>query len=177
MTVGICALCRKNLCRVQQQAILFAALFSGSFIAQSVGRRTTSPRNPTMTENEETLLTASPSMFRNHPIWFVLCCVLCLVAVGIPMLLVWYLEVKATRLTITNLRTTLHKGLLSRSITEVWHKDVRNVQLEQTFLQRVLGVGRIAVSSAGQSGIEIDVSGLSDPDEVKSLIDRHRTDD
>ncbi|MEM9586135.1 MAG: PH domain-containing protein [Planctomycetota bacterium] len=128
-----------------------------------------------MTENEETLRHASPSMFRNHPIWFAVCCLLCLVIVGIPMLLIWFLEVKATRVTVTNKRTTLHKGLLSRSITEVWHRDVRNVQLSQSFLQRILGVGRIAISSAGQSGIEIDVSGLSNPDEIKSIIDRHRT--
>lgn len=148
-----------------------------------------------MPENEQDLLSTTPSMFRNHPIWFVVCCMICLAGLvvaayfhakwwvigglcatglGLFSLLIWFLDVKAMRLTVTDLRTTLHKGLLSRSITEVWHKDVRNVQLHQTFLQRVLGVGRIAVSSAGQSGIEIDVSGLSDPDDIKALIDKHR---
>ncbi len=128
---------------------------------------------PDMSE-EQTLYSASPAMFRNHPIAYILTLVLCLVGVGIPILIVWYVRSRATELIVTNLRTSLHRGWLSRSITEVWHSDVRNVQLDQTLLQRLLGTGRIAVSSAGQAGIEIDVNGLPDPYEIKTLIDRHR---
>ncbi len=123
---------------------------------------------------EETLYESSPAMFRNHPIAYVLTCVLCLVGVGIPIMIVWYIRSRSVELTITNWRTRLHRGWLSRSITEVWHGDVRNVQLDQTLLQRMLGTGRIAVSSSGQAGIEIDVNGMPDPDAIKSLIDRHR---
>lgn len=127
-----------------------------------------------MSPSEETLYEASPSMFRNHPIWFLLCILLCIVGVGIIMMIVWYLECRATRVTVSNLRTTLHEGILSRSISEVWHRDVRNVQIHQSFLQRMTGVGRISISSAGQSGIEIDVRGLRDPDSIKRLIDKQR---
>lgn len=124
--------------------------------------------------SEKVLYEASPSMFRNHPIWFLLCVLLCFLIVGIVMMIVWYLECRATRLTVTNLRSTLHEGILSRSVSEVWHRDVRNVQLRQSFLQRMFGVGRISISSSGQSGIEIDVRGLIDPDGIKKIIDQHR---
>ena len=124
--------------------------------------------------DEETLYVASPSMFRNHPFGFLLTCVLCLVGVGFIIFGVWYLRARATELTVTNLRTRLHKGWLARSITEVWHRDIRNVQLTQTFFQRVLGTGRLGISSSGQAGIEIDVSGLRNPDEIKTLIDKYR---
>lgn len=123
---------------------------------------------------EEDLYVASPAMFRNHPIAYILTLILCLVGVGIIIWIVWYIRSRSTELTVTNLRTRLHRGWLSRSITEVWHSDVRNVQLDQTLLQRMLGTGRIAVSSSGQSGIEIDVNGLPDPDKIKALIDSHR---
>ncbi|QDT09884.1 PH domain-containing protein [Planctomycetes bacterium K23_9] len=123
---------------------------------------------------EKTVYVASPSMFRNHPIAFVLTCVLCLVGVGLPFMLAWWIRSKSTELTVTDLRTRLHRGWLSRSITEVWHRDVRNVQLHQSFIQRIFDVGRIGVSSAGQDGIEIDVSGLRNPDQIKGIIDEHR---
>jgi hypothetical protein len=58
--------------------------------------------------------------------------------------------------------------------TEVWHRDIRNVQLTQTFFQRILSTGRIGIGSSASSGMEIDVAGLRDPDEIKTLIDRHR---
>ncbi len=125
--------------------------------------------------NEEvTLYDENPSMFRNRPVEFIVTALLCLVGVGVVIFLVWWLRCKGTQLTITNDRTRLRKGILSKSITEVWHQDVRNVQLNQTFFQRLLGVGSLGISSAGQAGLEISVSGIPDPEQVKDLIDQHR---
>ena len=125
--------------------------------------------------NEEvTLYDENPSMFRNRPVEFIVTVILCAVLVGFVIFLVWWLRCKGTQLTITTDRTRLRKGILSKSITEVWHQDVRNVQLNQTFFQRLLGVGSLGISSAGQAGLEISVSGIPDPEQVKDLIDQHR---
>ena len=124
--------------------------------------------------SESNLYVASPSMFRNRPLTFALVVLLSLVGVGLPILIVWFFRCRSMELTVTNMRTRLHRGWLSRSITEVWHRDVRNVQLDQTFLQRLFNVGRIGISSAANSGIEIDVSGMRKPDKIKSLIDAQR---
>jgi len=124
--------------------------------------------------SETCLLVASPSMFRNRPVSFILVCALSLVGVGIPILVIWFFRCRSTELTVTDLRTRLHRGWLGRSITEVWHRDVRNVQIEQTFFQRILGVGRIGVSSAAQSSIEIEVSGMRNVDKIKEIIDKNR---
>ncbi len=113
-------------------------------------------------------------MFRNHPLGFVLTCLLSLVGVGLVVFGFWWLKCKGTTLTVTSDRTRLRQGILSKSITEVWHRDVRNVQLDQTFFQRIFDVGSIGISSSGQSGLEIAVTGIPDPDGVKALIDRHR---
>ena len=123
---------------------------------------------------EETVYVNSPSMFRNHPIGFIVSLLLSAVGIGLIILLIWFLRCRSTELTITNLRTRLHKGWFSRSITEVWHRDVRNVQLYQTFFQRMLNTGRVGISSAAQSGIEIDARGMSNPDQIKELIDGYR---
>ena len=125
--------------------------------------------------NEEvTLYDENPSMFRNRPVEFIITALLCIIGVGLVFFLIWWLRCKGTQLTITSDRTRLRKGILSKSITEVWHQDVRNVQLNQTFFQRMLGVGSLGISSAGQAGLEISVSGIPDPEQVKELIDQHR---
>ena len=123
---------------------------------------------------EKTLYQENPSMFRNRPVEFVVNVLLCLIVVGFILFFVWWLRCKGTTLTVTNKRTILRRGILSKSITEVWHRDVRNVQLDQTFFQRILGVGQVGISSSGQSGLEISVTGIPDPDLVKRLIDQHR---
>ncbi|MFK7770233.1 MAG: PH domain-containing protein [Mariniblastus sp.] len=123
---------------------------------------------------EKTLYQENPSMFRNRPVEFVINVLLCVVVVGFILFFIWWLRCKGTTLSVTNKRTILRRGILSKSVTEVWHQDVRNVQLDQTFFQRILGVGQVGISSSGQSGLEISVNGIPDPDRVKLLIDQHR---
>jgi len=113
-------------------------------------------------------------MFRNQPVGFVINILLCFILIGFVLFFFWWLDCKGTTLTVTSDRTRLRKGIFSKSITEVWHQDVRNVQLNQTFFQRIFGVGTIGISSAGQNEIEIKVKGIPDPDHVKELIDKHR---
>ena len=128
-----------------------------------------------MAEQEEAVLYEShPSMFRNHPVAFVLCLVLCCVGIGLIILLVWWIRVLGTTLTVTNEQTTLRRGILSKHTNDVFHSNVRNIQVRQSMMQRIFNVGWIGISSAGQDGLEIEVDGLPDPEAVKQIIDDHR---
>jgi uncharacterized membrane protein YdbT with pleckstrin-like domain len=113
-------------------------------------------------------------MFRNRPLGFLLCLLLAPVGVGLVILLIWWLRAVGTTLTVTTERSTLRQGLLSRSVREVWHADVCDLALHQTFLQRLSGVGDIGISSAAESGFEIVAVGVRTPDVVKRIIDEHR---
>jgi membrane protein YdbS with pleckstrin-like domain len=140
----------------------------------AVSQAPTSAVSTEKSNDEVTLYSASPSMFRNSPVMFVVCILLSLVVIGLIMLLVWYLRCYGTRLTITNKRTKLRTGILSKQINEVYHRDVRNVRLSQTFLQRIFDVGSLEISSAGQADVEIAVSGMPSPEKMKAIIDEHR---
>ncbi len=120
---------------------------------------------------ETVLYKASPSMWRHQPIGFLL---LLVSVVGWPILLLWYLRCIAKTLTITNKRSTLRRGILSKSISEVWHDNVRNVQLSQSLSQRLFGVGTLGISSAGQAGMEIEIAGIPNPEKAKTIIDSNR---
>ena len=82
----------------------------------------------------------------------------------------WWLECKGATLTITTQRIVVRKGILSKKTNEVRHADVRFVRVEQGILQRILGVGAIAVGSAGHAGVEVEFGGLSRPQRIAAMI-------
>jgi uncharacterized membrane protein YdbT with pleckstrin-like domain len=126
-------------------------------------------------DDEEILLEINPAMFRNNPLGFIACVLLVAAAgLGLVILGIWWALTKADELTISNKRTVQRVGLFSKRTSEVLHRDVRNIEINQTFFQRICGVGSIGISSAGQSGIEIQFKGVEDPEGVKALIDRYR---
>ncbi len=126
-------------------------------------------------DGEEVFYEAHPAMFRNHPIYFILC-VLLIAAFGLGLILLlgWWIQALGTTLTVTNEQTTLRKGILSKHTNDVFHSNVRNIQVRQSALQRIFNVGWLGISSAGQSGLEIEINGIPNPDQVKEIIDQHR---
>ena len=78
------------------------------------------------------------------------------------------------KLTISNKRTIRHEGIIRRHTSEVLHDHVRNVEIRQGLIQRILKVGYIGISSSGQDGIEIEVKDIPRPYAVKALIDEYR---
>jgi len=52
----------------------------------------------------------------------------------------------------------------------VRHDDVRNIQVNQNIYQRAVGTGDIAISSAGQDNLEIDVDSIPQPEELATTV-------
>lgn len=115
---------------------------------------------------EQEVMVVRPSMFRAHPF-------LAVVTLGLGILPLW-LKYLGERIHVTNKRTILRKGLLSKSTTEVLHDHVRNIQVSQSFWNRMFDVGTLGISSSGQEGIEIVARHIPHPDEVKRTIDLYR---
>jgi uncharacterized membrane protein YdbT with pleckstrin-like domain len=132
------------------------------------------PRMVEGVRDEVVLYDAHPAMFRNRPIFFVLGILTIPIVVGLVGLIWWYLDSRSTTLTVTDRWTRLRRGLLSRDLSTVFHDDVRNVRVAQTFFQRLMGVGYVGISTAGQSGVEIEAHGMPDPVQIKEIIDRYR---
>jgi hypothetical protein len=59
---------------------------------------------------------------------------------------------------------------LDRETSEVQHDDIRNIQVKKSLSDRILGIGRIAISSAGQDDMEIDIRGVPHPDGVADTV-------
>jgi hypothetical protein len=115
---------------------------------------------------EEEVLVLRPSMLRAHPF-------LAIFTLGLGILPLW-LKYLGERIHITNKRTVLRQGLLSKRTTEVLHDHVRNIQVSQSFLNRVFDVGTLGISSSAQAGVEIIARHIPHPEEVKKTIDYYR---
>ncbi len=86
----------------------------------------------------------------------------------------WMIEKYATTLTVTDSRTIFQRGIISRDTSEVQHDDVRNIKIDQTFYQRLIGLGQIAISSSGQDDMEIVASGFANPGHIVQTIREHQ---
>lgn len=114
-------------------------------------------------------------MFRNHPVGFVLAILLVPLAIGILILLWWYLKCRSTKLEFIGRDVVLEKGLLSKDRTELNADSVRTVNVYQSLLNRMLGVGRLSIYTAGDVP-EIEVTGIPRPHDFRDLIKREQAD-
>jgi membrane protein YdbS with pleckstrin-like domain len=155
------------------------------------------------TMQEKQIYKARPVMIKGQPGIFLTCLVLVLLSVmgllfwqrgnlspqeipiqifvrlipaitGTVALFIWWLIVLCTTLTVTEKRVILRKGILFKEMSEVLIQDIRNIQISQGPLQRLTNAGKVGISSAGQSDIEIAIQGILDPKGVKAIIDKYR---
>ena len=87
----------------------------------------------------------------------------------------WYVSAcLMVKLRISNKRCIRREGIIRRHTSEVLHDHVRNVEIKQSFVQRVFDVGYLGISSSGQDDIEIEILDIPRPNRVKALIDEYR---
>ncbi|MFO0857943.1 MAG: PH domain-containing protein [Phycisphaerales bacterium] len=95
-----------------------------------------------------------------------------LAAISVP---VWMkLRSLNAKIRVTSKRIVDTDGFLDRRVSEVLHRDIRNVRVEQTFSQRIWRVGAIAVYTGGEEAPEIYMENVPDPHRVREVIDLYR---
>ena len=113
---------------------------------------------------------AHPAMFRAHPFWFILAVLLILAfGIGIIILLYWYIKTRATALTVTDQELMYERGILSKDRTSVSLKHIRSVNIAQGFVNRIMGVGTVQISTAGDEP-EFTIADMPDPYVIQEAI-------
>jgi len=84
-----------------------------------------------------------------------------------------WLSCLGTVLTITDKKTIWHHGVLSHLEIDLLHSHVRAVAIQQNFIQRMLGVGSVQISSAASGVAEITAHGFRETDKIKKIIQAH----
>jgi uncharacterized membrane protein YdbT with pleckstrin-like domain len=80
----------------------------------------------------------------------------------------------ATDYTITTERLRIRTGVLSKHVQQTSIDRVQNVNTEQTFVDRILRVGKVDFDTAGTDDSEFAFLGVAGPEEVVQAVDRAR---
>lgn len=95
-----------------------------------------------------------------------------LVAGGLWFFVAWFIWVYITSdvRIVTNKRVVLKEGFFNRKTQEVKLSALEAIEFEQTFLERILGVGCLEISGRG-GGAEITFHHVANPVQTKYLIE------
>ena len=115
------------------------------------------------------LLDEHPKMFRANPLVFILGVLTIPIVIGIVILVGMWLRSIGERIAISQHAMLIEKGILNKNSTEVSLTSVRTVRIDQTFIDRILNVGRIEIYTAGDNP-EATISGIAEPNRVRDLV-------
>jgi membrane protein YdbS with pleckstrin-like domain len=80
---------------------------------------------------------------------------------------------RSHRYRVSNQRIVVESGALSKRIDEVDMRTVEDIEFQQRFLERLLGIGQIAIVAADKKMSRFRLLGVENPREVRELIRAH----
>ena len=81
-----------------------------------------------------------------------------------------YARLKAARYRLTNQRLTIEGGLFAKRVDDIDLRLVQDVALEQSALERLLGVGRLDIVSSDHARPRLVLTGIVAPRDVREQI-------
>lgn len=133
--------------------------------------QTVSPKDDL--QQEKKLEVYHPAVM-NYFWWILLGIITVPILIGIFILLYIYIERESTSYELTTHRVIVRRGWIAKIQNEIWIKDMRGVNLEQGFWQRILRIGNIAIGTAASADTEIRITGISNPANVVTRINSLR---
>jgi uncharacterized membrane protein YdbT with pleckstrin-like domain len=97
---------------------------------------------------------------------------LTLVVLAAAVTIVWsFLETIRWKYTVTNRRVFVRHGLVSINEQTARLERVQDITLHQTLFDRLFGVGKLEIDTAGSSGGAFEFKALIDPAHVREILD------
>jgi membrane protein YdbS with pleckstrin-like domain len=85
--------------------------------------------------------------------------------------LAWHAAVlRGHRYRISNQRIVIEAGAFSKRIDEIDMRTVEDIEFQQRFLERLLGIGQIAIVAADKRMARFRLLGIENPRELRELI-------
>ncbi len=88
------------------------------------------------------------------------------------VVLVGFVKRVATDYTITTERLHIRRGILAKRVQQTSIDRVQNVNTDQSFVDRVLRVGKVDFDTAGTDDSDFTFDGVASPDAVVAAVDR-----
>jgi hypothetical protein len=80
------------------------------------------------------------------------------------------LALRSHRYRITNQRITIDSGVLSKTLVEIDVRTIDDITFHQSFVERLMGIGQIAILSSEPATPRARLVGVPNPREVRELV-------
>ena len=87
----------------------------------------------------------------------------------IPFFIAWAKR-SAVVLRVYRDRITLEQGILSKCERELFIRDIRSVDIDQSFTQRLFGIGNLTISTAASADATDFIPGVPNPQAIRDLL-------
>ena len=121
-----------------------------------------SPAVPTDAPTNELLAEVRPSWWRYF--WYLLFAWLV-----VPFIIAW-VKRSAMVLRVYRDRITLEQGIMSKCQRELFIRDIRSVDIDQSFMNRIFNIGDLTISTAASADATDFIAGVPNPQQVRDLI-------
>ena len=91
----------------------------------------------------------------------------------VPPIIAWWQRASIT-LRIHPERVTVERGMFSKCFREFRARDIRSIDIDQSFFGRMLGIGDLSISTAAATDASEQLQGIPHPHDVRDLILRQR---
>ncbi len=91
----------------------------------------------------------------------------------VPPIIAWCRRL-STVLRVYRNRVTLERGLFSKCYQDYLPRDIRSIDIDQSFLARMVGIGDITISTAATVEAAEKIEGIPDPKSIRELILQQR---
>lgn len=116
---------------------------------------------------EKIIYEGTPSQFLNF--WIFVSCIL---VIPIPFAFWKWLQVRHTRLKLTDQRIILTTGVFNKSTSEIELYRVRDIGVEEPFFLRINGIGHVMIYSTDEVSAQVRLAAYRNPHWLKDQI-RH----
>jgi uncharacterized membrane protein YdbT with pleckstrin-like domain len=93
----------------------------------------------------------------------------------VPPIVAWYRRASVVLRVFPN-RITLERGVFSKCYQDFLPRDIRSIDIDQSFLGRIVGIGDMTISTAATVEASEKIEGIPDPKGVRELILAQRAD-
>lgn len=87
----------------------------------------------------------------------------------VPFIVAW-IKRRAVLLRVYRGRVTLERGILSKCERELFMRDIRSIDIDQSFFGRLANIGDLNISTAASADATEFVEGVPDPQKIRDLI-------
>jgi hypothetical protein len=91
----------------------------------------------------------------------------------VPPFIAWYRRA-SMKLRIYRDRITIERGVFSKCYQDYLPRDIRSIDVDQSFMARMAGIGNITISTAATTEGSEKIEGIPDPKGVRELILQQR---